>query len=702
MSIQIKNKQILVTTTFNLQNQRISNLAQPTNSDDATSLSYLQSNYFDLSGGTINGDVTVNGDFYVSGTTVTIDVDNMNIFDNILLINSGETSAGVSLINSGIEVDRGTLDNYQFIFNETSKDFKIGEIGSLQSVATREDNPIHNRIAFWNTGTTRFETSNDLKFDGTNLYISSMTQGNTDKAVYYSSTTGKLLYNTFTSGTVSNVSSSTTNQLTVANQSTTPALSIVTNSVVNNGTALATGDQIYDFVTGLGYQTIVNLYEYTGITSNQSLDYLPSGQTLGMVYITNNGTTDASINLGTTTTGNEITPYTTIDIASGQTISVTINMRLSSAEDKTLYISSSSWTNVDLDLEWAPITYQNGDIGGGGGGITSVSNGGTGVSTVGTDQLLTGNGGNALTSEPNLTFDGSKLTINGELQVNTMESGTTSNTVYYDTTTSGFTYGSGGSGGSGGFLGVVTKDTAEPSNLTNNQWVSPAPQSNGTFSYTFDNFLNSSSVGITVNLSLENIYLRYDSDGGYWIKESFDKPLSSGKTWVGTTNNIVTEIEVIEEWVDTSGITDIGQKYDNQVQTLMKSSSIKTTYIQNFSVTKDIDLTTIANTLLINSESGKKLLIKSIKMIILNTADPDSFTINIGTNSAQNYNNIINGLSISDVIVDEYYDLTLIKIPTGSDGSIISISSTPLYLRVTSTPTASTLDCHIIIEGFIY
>lgn len=56
-----------------------------------------------------------------------------------------------------------------------------------------------------------------------------------------------------TGGTVTNVSSATTGQLTVSNGTTTPVLSIVTAPVTNGGSALATGDQIYDFVTGLGY-----------------------------------------------------------------------------------------------------------------------------------------------------------------------------------------------------------------------------------------------------------------------------------------------------------------------------------------------------------------------------------------------------------------------------------------------------------------
>ena len=51
-------------------------------------------------------------------------------------------------------------------------------------------------------------------------------------------------------GDLTAITSATTNQLTIANNTgPIPALTIVTGAVANNGTALATGDQIYDFVT---------------------------------------------------------------------------------------------------------------------------------------------------------------------------------------------------------------------------------------------------------------------------------------------------------------------------------------------------------------------------------------------------------------------------------------------------------------------
>jgi len=116
------------------------------------------------------GNASILGNFYVSGTTTYINVQNMNVADNIILINSGETGSGVTEVNAGIKVDRGVYDPYYFIFNETTETFRIGSStadetqliqisGDTQAVATREDNPIVNGIAIWNSTKSRFDTT---------------------------------------------------------------------------------------------------------------------------------------------------------------------------------------------------------------------------------------------------------------------------------------------------------------------------------------------------------------------------------------------------------------------------------------------------------------------------------------------------------------------------------------------------------------
>jgi len=64
------------------------------------------------------GSVRVTGDLVVEGSTVIIEATNLDIEDNIIVLNKGETGAGVTLDYSGIEIDRGTLGAASLIWNE--------------------------------------------------------------------------------------------------------------------------------------------------------------------------------------------------------------------------------------------------------------------------------------------------------------------------------------------------------------------------------------------------------------------------------------------------------------------------------------------------------------------------------------------------------------------------------------------------------
>jgi hypothetical protein len=118
-----------------------------------------------------SGDLSIEGDLFVDGTTWVVHNQEVTTSDNLIVINYGETGPGVTAGWAGIEVDRGTETNYQFLFYEDTDTFRIGEIGNLQAVATREDSPIDGGIAFWNASEFRFDTSSFLTTDGTSLTV---------------------------------------------------------------------------------------------------------------------------------------------------------------------------------------------------------------------------------------------------------------------------------------------------------------------------------------------------------------------------------------------------------------------------------------------------------------------------------------------------------------------------------------------------
>ncbi len=105
--------------------------------------------------------LTVTGNLSILGTEFISNTETVEIEDNLLIINKGEEGAGVTNGIAGLEIDRGTETNFQLVFNETTDDFEVGEVGDLQSVATRQTSPTSAGIPFWNNSQKRFDNSSN-------------------------------------------------------------------------------------------------------------------------------------------------------------------------------------------------------------------------------------------------------------------------------------------------------------------------------------------------------------------------------------------------------------------------------------------------------------------------------------------------------------------------------------------------------------
>jgi hypothetical protein len=128
---------------------------------DIINLQSSLNNKFDKSGGTISGDVFINGNVSILGTATTINTTTLSVEDNIITLNSNVTGATQTpLLNAGFEVMRGSATTKTFQWDESNKRWSL------------DDNTIINGNLI-TTGTTNISGTTyiggDIISGGTNL-----------------------------------------------------------------------------------------------------------------------------------------------------------------------------------------------------------------------------------------------------------------------------------------------------------------------------------------------------------------------------------------------------------------------------------------------------------------------------------------------------------------------------------------------------
>lgn len=85
----------------------------------------------------ISSNVTIGGNLTVTGSKFVADVQTVQVLDNIIQVNFGETGTGVTAGQAGLRVSRGDAIDYMMVFDEPSKAFQVGPLGQLQTIATQ-------------------------------------------------------------------------------------------------------------------------------------------------------------------------------------------------------------------------------------------------------------------------------------------------------------------------------------------------------------------------------------------------------------------------------------------------------------------------------------------------------------------------------------------------------------------------------------
>jgi hypothetical protein len=140
--------------------------------------------------------IIIDGNLTVSGSTTSVETTNSTITDNIIVLNEGETLAGIAggTGTSGIEIDRGSLTNVSFVYDDNIDKFKALEDSTLVNIQVAE--PVANEdaatksyvdtasssiVAAGVENSLQFNTSNTFDGDSNLLYDgTSLTVGNTN------------------------------------------------------------------------------------------------------------------------------------------------------------------------------------------------------------------------------------------------------------------------------------------------------------------------------------------------------------------------------------------------------------------------------------------------------------------------------------------------------------------------------------------
>lgn len=86
--------------------------------------------------------IVIDGNLTVSGSTTSVETTNSTIKDNVIVLNEGETGAGITATTSGIEIERGSETNVSIVYDDSVDAFRVLEGAGLTNirVASPTDN----------------------------------------------------------------------------------------------------------------------------------------------------------------------------------------------------------------------------------------------------------------------------------------------------------------------------------------------------------------------------------------------------------------------------------------------------------------------------------------------------------------------------------------------------------------------------------
>ena len=238
--------------------------------------------------------IYVTGAMVVQGTVTSIDTETVQLSNNMIVINKGQTGNPLSSnMISGIQVQRSNPNsNFYFVYSESNQNFRVGLSNKLQTVATRLDNIQQGSIAWWddidhiykfssnliissnnylgigtNTPTEMIHVQSNIKADGSIYSLSNLTSNIVTKYATISNT-----LNVFGATTISNTLIVASN-VTASCNLTVGGVLTTSNSLLSNTNLYGTTNA-YNGLNVLGQAVFSNNVNASNLTVNGTLTVL--------------------------------------------------------------------------------------------------------------------------------------------------------------------------------------------------------------------------------------------------------------------------------------------------------------------------------------------------------------------------------------------------------------------------------------------
>jgi hypothetical protein len=303
------------------------------------SITNASSIYLPKSGGSINGNLIIDGNLTVSGSTTYLNVNELNIEDNLIVLNYGVS--GSPSLSAGIEIERGTSPNVSIQWNEANDRWEFTKDGStfkeLGSGAVLYQSASPNAVA--------------LGLEVGSVWIDS--DGVVEEAVAVNHIHGQYLSTNSASSTYLTQSNASSLYLTQTNASSTYATILNLNSgIVTASAAAYSSASAYTNSAIASFQALPNQSGNSGkyLTTNgastswQAVDALPSQTGNDGKYLITNGASASWATLDLSTKANKLVTFDpesasyTLVIGNADQI---VEMNVASANNLTVPLNSS-------------------------------------------------------------------------------------------------------------------------------------------------------------------------------------------------------------------------------------------------------------------------------------------------------------------------------------------------------------------------